>query len=83
MGLSDLMRRSDIDNREPRKLIDENEHKNNFEYIKTHINEKCESFDDMLKVMGSAIPGNEGKVLVKDFQKVVIHYLGGDLFSNP
>jgi hypothetical protein len=67
MGLSELMQRSDVDSGEPRKLIDENEHKNNFEYIKRHINEKCESFDDMLKAMGAALPGSEGKVSVKDF----------------
>ena len=79
--MSSVMRRSDAE-KEPVKLIDDDEHIKNRQEIKEVFLQKAHDFTDILTAMGTATPGGEGKVMFEDFFKAVIHFCGNDRFSS-
>jgi Ca2+-binding EF-hand superfamily protein len=75
-GMSSIMRRSDQEVKQKATLVDEGEHIRNKQEIKELLLEKAFSFEDILQQMDSVKPGNEDKITLADFEKVVAKFCG-------
>lgn len=80
--LTSVMRRSDVDKKDRTRFLDDSQNLQTEQAIKECFMEKARTFEDLLMVMGTNKPGQEGRVTFEDFTKVVTHFCGPQKFGS-
>lgn len=81
-GMSELMRRSDTDDRKVPALTDEGEHRRNIQEIRDTISKQARSFEEILSQLGTVRPDQHSKITFDDFYRAIIHYCGPQKYSG-
>lgn len=80
--MTSVMRRSDQEDKERAKFVNDSEFEKTEQEIKDEFLAKAASFDDLLAIMGNAKHGMEGLITYADFNRAVVFYCGHAKYSS-